>query len=429
VDLMGWDADGADARALDDTAPQPAVRLDAQGQPLPPHHHEGAAGHRVSSGGHHVLDVAGAGAAAGAIAVHDPDVVPHHTTSPRFGGLALGAAVVAGVVALGGVAAVGLLRPSSDATAAAAQSTAPTPGASALVTPGASGNVDATSTDVPAMLPASQPTLVLGDSLGLIVYPWLADELPDRYVSYEAQVGRSTPDTAKRLEAMPQSTIPSVVIVSSGTNDGSAAVVESSARQILDRLGPQRCVVWVDVVRPDGVGDTAPALNAALDRAVAGRPNVRVLRWSEMVAAHPEWMAGDGIHPNNDGAQARSQAFAQAAQACSPLDPSAPRAKRQILPQSIFYGPISGQYRAPTRSSGNGNGNGNGDSSSGGGATSSSSTSSSRTPSPTRSSTPSGGGSTSATAPAPPPPPPSSQPPPSSSAPAPSSSAPAPTAT
>lgn len=333
----GWDAEIASARAQDalgvgphdDTAPQPVV-------------------------GH--------------------DAVPHHTDEPRFNVVALAASVLVAVIALAAVAGFGLLRSSADAATTVDSSSSPRP-ASALLTPAATGAADATATGVAAMLPPSKPTLVLGDSLGLVVYPWLADQLPDRYVSYESEVGRSTPDTAKKLATL--SSIPPVVIVSSGTNDGYAAVVEESARKILDKLGPERCVVWVDVVRPDAIGDSAGALNAAIDRATAGHSNVRVLRWSEMVAAHPEWMAGDGIHPNEDGAKARSEAFAAAAAACSPLDPTAPRAKQQVLPQSIFWGPISGQYTGKASSSGGNGGSTSSRSSASSSRTSSASTSSS----------------------------------------------------
>jgi hypothetical protein len=248
---------------------------------------------------------------------------------------------------------VALSRVGGSAAAVGPTTSATSPGAVGL-TPAAAEPADATDTATPPPLPPAQPTLVLGDSLGLDVYPWLADLLPDRYVSYEAQVGRSTPATEKALDAL--GSIPPVVIVSSGTNDPVANVLEESARRILDTLGPARCVVWVDVVRPDGVGDTQTAMNAALDRAASGRPNVRLLRWTALVAAHPEWMSGDGIHPNEAGAQARAQAFADAARGCSALDPAAPRARRQYLPQSAFWGPVSGQYRPPSTAGGTGSG-------------------------------------------------------------------------
>lgn len=338
VDPTRWGADDGD---LDDTAPQPVVG--AAPEPVAHHHergahpHEGGPSHHLSAPGHHV-----------APAVHgaDPDVVPHHTDEPRFTRrtLLVSGAVLA-VVALTAAAAFGLTRTPAEGSVVATPTASPSSSSaapSALVTPAASGVPDATATGVAPMLPPGQPVLVLGDSLGLVVYPYLAEDLPDRYVSYEAVVGRSTPDTLARLKLL--TSIPPVVIVSSGTNDEYASVLESAARGILEQLGPQRCVVWVDVVRPDNIGDTAGALNAALDRAVAGRPNVRMLRWSTLVAQHPEWMAGDGIHPNDAGAQARAAAYADAATACSPFDPSAPKAKREYLPPSVFWGPISHQY-------------------------------------------------------------------------------------
>ncbi|HSN06347.1 MAG TPA: GDSL-type esterase/lipase family protein [Candidatus Angelobacter sp.] len=273
-----------------------------------------------------------------------PDPVEHAAPGRRRV-LRTVAGVAAGVLVLATVGAAALARLGTDASAAGAPAASVQPSGAGL-TPAAAEPPDATSTDTPPPLPPAQPTLVLGDSLGLVVYPWLADLLPDRYVSYEAVVGRSTPATETRLGLL--NAVPPVVIVSSGTNDPVANVFEESARRILDRLGPARCVVWVDVVRPDRIGDSQTAMNAALDRAASGRPNVRVLRWSEMVASHPEWMSGDGIHPNEAGAQARAQAFADAARGCSALDPSAPRAKREYLAQSAFWGPVSGQYRAPS---------------------------------------------------------------------------------
>jgi hypothetical protein len=262
---------------------------------------------------------------------------PHHLGRRPRSHVVIASAASAAVL-LGTVVAWAAAREGGMSPAAAAESTA-------SQVPSAAGVATAVPSTTPtptraAMFPASTATLVLGDSLGLDVYPWLADLLPDRYVSYEAKVGRSTRNTAKAVRAMPS--IPSVVLVSSGTNDQFASDTESSARDILDALGPQRCVVWIDVVRPDRVGDPQPEVNAAIDRAVAGRPNVSVLRWSEMVAANPAWLTHDGIHPDGEGAQARAQAMALAARSCSPLDPAAPRAARQVLPPSAFTGPISG---------------------------------------------------------------------------------------
>jgi hypothetical protein len=311
----------------DITAPQPVV-TGTHHHEVGAHPHEGLAGAPVSPAGHHVS-------------------TPPVAERRRRGVLAV-AAVAAGVLVLGTAGAFALSRASGDPVA---RSTPSATASDALpsgvgVTPDAAAPADAIGADVEPPLAPSQSTLVLGDSLGLVVYPWLADLLPDRYVSYQSEVGRSTPATLKKLKTV--GSVPPVVIVSSGTNDASANVLEESARSILDTLSTARCVVWVDVVRPERVGDSQKAMNAALDRAVQGRTNVRLLRWTDLVEQHPEWMSGDGIHPNEAGSQGRAQAFADAALGCSALDPAAPRAKRQYLPQSVFWGPVSGQYRTPS---------------------------------------------------------------------------------
>ena len=327
------------------------------------------------------------------------DVVPPprdaDSARRRRGLLAAAGATAAALALVGGLGYVVAGR-----SEAAGPATPPGTSASGdLTSPAAAIDPLGTATTGAAPLPASAPTLVLGDSLGLVVYPWLADDLPDRYVSYAAEVGRSTPRTADALAALGE--VPPVVIVSTGTNDASAADFTAGANRILAALGTQRCVVWVDVVRPDRVGDPQAQMNAALDTVVSGHANVRVLRWSQLVAAHPEWMAGDGIHPNQAGAQARATAFAEASASCSPIDAAAPRAPRQSLPDSIFWGPISGSNR--TGSGGSGSGGGSGQATSPGAAPtpSSSRSTSSGSPSSSRTPTSPSSGPTSSSDPAP----------------------------
>jgi hypothetical protein len=309
-----------------DTGPVPVVTAEEAAAALAAHHTHVRDHHAHEMHGHpHVAPPVH----------HEP---PRHAESHRRRTALIAGGVAAAVLAVGAVSAYALTRGESPATPLAGAT-----GSGQGIGPGADGSTPTVTGVSPAAsappLAAAMPTLVLGDSLGLTVYPWLADLLPDRYVSYEAVVGRSTQSAADALEEMTR--IPKVVIISSGTNDESGAQVRAEATRILDRLGPKRCVVWVDVVRPDRVGDPQDEINAAIDRAVAGRSNVRVLRWSEMVAEHPEWLSSDGIHPDQDGARARAEAFADAALACSPLDPDAPRAERQVLPSSAFTGPVS----------------------------------------------------------------------------------------
>jgi hypothetical protein len=183
------------------------------------------------------------------------------------------------------------------------------------------------------------------------VYPWLADLLPDRYVSYDAAVGRAAPAGLVSLRSLAD--VPPVVLVSLGTNDLDATSFRTAAEGILATLGPDRCVMWSDVVRPDSIGGGSAPINSVIDDLARTHGNVHVFRWSALVAEHPDWLSGDGIHPGQQGAQARAQGFADAASACSPLDASAPRASKQYLPATAFDPPgagSSGQQVAPRTS-------------------------------------------------------------------------------
>lgn len=242
---------------------------------------------------------------------------------------AVGVLVVAVAVAL-------LARPGAAGTAAAPSPTPSTTTASGAAAEDAPAPPAASSASA---RPASQATLVLGDSLGLVVYPWLADLVPDRAVTYEAVVGRTTAHTVDRLAELAPKDIPPVVLVSTGTNDQFVDDFLASAPRLLELLGPDRCVVWFDVVRPDAFGDPQGEIDDAIEALASEHPNVRVVRWSDVVAKDPSLLGGDGIHPTQAGAKVRAQLFAEASTTCSPLDPDAPRAERQVLPEGAFYPP------------------------------------------------------------------------------------------
>ena len=181
--------------------------------------------------------------------------------------------------------------------------------------------------------------MVLGDSLGLIVYPYFADLLPDRYVGYTGKVGSTTAWALEQLQNQQAAgtTIPNVVVISSGTNDQYLSDFQQDAPRILALLGTERCVVWANIARPIASGDDPALINTYLQSVAATHPNLHIVDWAALAQAHPEWFGSDGIHPDADGADARAKAFAAAVETCSPLDPAAPPAPKQSLPQSIFY--------------------------------------------------------------------------------------------
>ncbi|HET8969543.1 MAG TPA: hypothetical protein VFN19_00675, partial [Candidatus Nanopelagicales bacterium] len=296
-------------------------------------------------------------------------------------------AVVAALLVAGAIG-DGATRPST-----AAASPPPTaPAASAAPTPlDDNGSVGADPLSA-AGLPPGEDTLVLGDSLALGVYPWLADDLPDRYVSYVAEVGSGTDWSVQALEQMvaDDTPIPQVVVVSAGTNDFSAEQFRTDAGKVLELLGPDRCVAWADVVRPEVVNgmavDPAEDLNKVLHELADSHPNLTLLDWTGLVAKNPSWLVGDGVHPPDEGLAARAELFATASQQCSATDPNAPRADRQVLPNSVFYDGSTGtDTSSPAAYSGAGS---SGSSGSGGDDSYAAPTTPRADPTPTRSSKP-----------------------------------------
>jgi lysophospholipase L1-like esterase len=121
-----------------------------------------------------------------------------------------------------------------------------------------------------------------------------------------AAVGGVSTSAGLALLRSKGASLPQVVVVALGTNDGSnARAFADKVDAVLEVVGGRR-LVWVDVAHP-GVAD---GLNAVLaDRAVS-HPNLEVLSWSTQV--QPQWLAADRIHLTSAGYRARAQATVEA---------------------------------------------------------------------------------------------------------------------
>jgi len=206
---------------------------------------------------------------------------------------------------------------------------------------------------LPAMLPAAAPVLVLGDSLALGLYPYLASRLPDRRIEYDAVVGTSTAWARNALERrLNRSTAPPVLVVSAGTNDSSANVAtwRHEVERVLTLAGPDRCVVWTTIARPKSRGGDPKAFNRVLAELDEERDNLTVVDWAALVEDNTGWLTDDGVHGTNAGMVGRARAIAEAVFACSPLDPTR-TVTRQPVPSAWGSGG-SGRSAAPPRSTG-----------------------------------------------------------------------------
>jgi lysophospholipase L1-like esterase len=170
--------------------------------------------------------------------------------------------------------------------------------------------------DEPATAGSRGTVTLVGDSLNLGVERYLSAALPGWKLVANDRVGRSTPEGIAELEAG-RPPLSSYIVVSLGTNDPPAAVAafRDDVARLLDLIGPNRCVIWATIWRQGAPND---AFNAVLRDAADANHRVRLVEWAEMVQAHPDWLASDGVHGNEEGYRQRAHAVAEAAKGCAP---------------------------------------------------------------------------------------------------------------
>ena len=134
--------------------------------------------------------------------------------------------------------------------------------------------------------------LDLGDSLSVGTDPYLRPHLRSYRIQRHYDVGLHAYDAATIVAGM-EPTLPSVLVVSAGTNDDPRIVstFERAVATILSAAGRARCVVWPTIARPPAVGASYRGLNRALARAATRHPNLVLVGWAWRVRLHPRWLA------------------------------------------------------------------------------------------------------------------------------------------
>jgi hypothetical protein len=163
----------------------------------------------------------------------------------------------------------------------------------------------------------SRRLLVNGDSLAVGTQPYLPKELRRWRVTQSTEVSRHAFEGDDVMRAYGRS-LPRVIHVSLGTNDDprSLDAFRDAIRDVMGAAGPRRCVVWANIVRPPVAGASYAGYNRVLAEESRPRDNLRVVNWARMVREHPEWLAGDGVHVNATGYQARARAIARSVRRC-----------------------------------------------------------------------------------------------------------------
>ena len=156
--------------------------------------------------------------------------------------------------------------------------------------------------------------LAVGDSLSIGTDPHLRIHLPDYRIERIHQVGLRSPEVAARVVSRSRTALPSVLVVSAGTNDDPRAVPEFSGAiaDVLAAAGRGRCVVWSTISRPPVGGVGYWRMNRVLSRAAAQHRNLVLVDWARMVRRDSSLLSSDGVHAANAGYRARAAAIATA---------------------------------------------------------------------------------------------------------------------
>jgi hypothetical protein len=138
----------------------------------------------------------------------------------------------------------------------------------------------------------------------------------------DARVGRPLAEGMGILDSTQLPGASVVLAMSLFTNDGPRNLValEAAVRGSVVRAGPHGCAVWATIQRPPLAGVPYTDANRLLERlasdpALSGR--LVVVPWQQEVVAHPEWLAGDGVHATGAGYAERARLYAQAARSCA----------------------------------------------------------------------------------------------------------------
>lgn len=222
-----------------------------------------------------------------------------------WGAVAGGLATVA-LVAAAGVAIVASPEPSGQSVVADGQAaldeadaTATAPGANPSATP--ESGTSTVFADGAVRRPAPEPTPIsgsqvaaVGDSVMLAAAPALLEQLPG--IRVDAAVSRSSwagPGIVEQFASTGE--LGSYLVVALGTN---GSISSDAYERMAAIAGPDRGIVLVNAYGPR---DWIPGVNENLVAFAATHPNAVVADWASAIDPHPDFLAGDRIHPGPSG--------------------------------------------------------------------------------------------------------------------------------
>lgn len=168
----------------------------------------------------------------------------------------------------------------------------------------------------PVDLKGSGGVLVVGDSLEVLTSPYLKQYLPSVPVTVNAEGGYNS---FQIFDLFKESYDPSqsVIVFDAGTNDNpNYPEILASRLDAVSSIVGNRCMVVPTVhgFTVDGVDNRGK--NRVVRAFAASHLGTQVPDWAGFVAAHPELMQSDDLHPIAEGARLRARLIAQGVGAC-----------------------------------------------------------------------------------------------------------------
>jgi hypothetical protein len=167
-----------------------------------------------------------------------------------------------------------------------------------------------------AAVSGSGGVLVVGDSLEVLTIPHLQRHLPGVALTTNAVGGYNSFQIFDLFEASYDPSH-SVIVFDAGTNDNPAypEILAGNLQAVAARIG-DRCMVVPTIhgLVVGGVGNEGK--NGVVRSFAASRLGTQVPDWAGAVAAHPELMQADDLHPVAAGADYRARLIAQGVMGC-----------------------------------------------------------------------------------------------------------------
>jgi hypothetical protein len=153
--------------------------------------------------------------------------------------------------------------------------------------------------------PSDREVTFIGDSIGIGVAPYLKKYYPDMVV--DAKVSRQFYEAKGIIKSLMQSgKLASTVVIELGTN---GTVKESDLRAVIDLLGSDRKIVFVNVQVPRSwcAGD-----NKTFAKVIPEFSNTVIADWYTASVNHSNYFASDKVHPSKTGATVLAKLIADA---------------------------------------------------------------------------------------------------------------------